>query len=619
MSVTAVLFFAVIKILIIVGFLMNMGAILTWVERRQMAMIQDRVGPNRAVVYLPSVAVKGLFAGLGLLLAAAAAAYSGVFGFGPSRAPQTAAGISFGLAELAIVVGWIALVIVHHRVGKVGAKNPAERVIGAVRDPRLFFWAGLALQIVLALAHFVVADQGSGEPPNPITVRIGPAVLSLLLLGLGLFGASQVPSGKVGLRAYGLLHPAADGLKFIFKEDFVPPKADKLLHALGPIISVFPVFVTFAVVPFGDTLCVNMPHTGNFFSDLFHAHVGSIETITDASGKILRTNLLGGVARYGTCPDAAVPLQLANLDIGILYMFALAGTGIIGAAIAGWASDNKYALLGGLRASSQMVSYEVALGLSLAGAFMVYGTVRLDDMVRWQSEHAWGIFVQPIAFFLFLASTIAEQKRVPFDAPEGESEIVAGYLLEYSGMKFSMFYLGEYVEVVISSALLTTIFFGGWALPFLHRDGITIAFGDHVLFHQGLLHWQVILAGVLAFFGKTIFVTWMQIFIRWTIPRFRYDQIMALGWRKLLPASLVNMVLTGMVLLAIDRGGVALSNGLDFAADLTQALVAIAVPAGLIWFVSSMLKPVEHRKYVVSSSAREAAARGGTPLFPMQA
>src|SRR5262249_28426808 len=162
----------------------------------------------------------------------------------------------------------------------------------------------------------------------------------------------------------------------------------------------------------------NMPHTGNFFSDLIHAHVGGI------AGE----NLVGGVPRYGTCPEAAVPLQLSNLNIGILYMFALAGTGIIGAAIAGWSSDNKYALLGGLRASSQMVSYEVALGLSLVGAFMIYGTVRLDDMVRWQSEHTWGIFVQPVAFFLFLASSIAEQKRVPFDAPEGESEIVAGYL-----------------------------------------------------------------------------------------------------------------------------------------------------------------------------------------------
>src|SRR6185503_15737628 len=218
---------------------------------------------------------------------------------------------------------------------------------------------------------------------------------------------------------------------------------------------------------------------------------------------------------YGICGEGAVPLQVANLNVGILYMFALAGTGIIGAAIAGWSSDNKFSLLGGLRASSQLVSYEVAMGLSLVGAFMDYNSVRFDDMVRWQSENAWGIFVQPLGFVLFLAASIAENKRVPFDSPEGESEIVAGYFLEYSGMKFGMFMLGEYMELAISSAVLVTIFFGGYALPFLHRDGITVSIGDTVYWQARLAHAAVVLIGVLAFFGKTWLVCWAQLFIRW--------------------------------------------------------------------------------------------------------
>ncbi len=169
-------------------------------------------------------------------------------------------------------------------------------------------------------------------------------------------------------------------------------------------------------------------------------------------------------------------------------MFAMGGTGVIGAALAGWASDNKFSLLGGLRAASQMVSYEVAMGLSLVGLFMIYGVVRPSMMVEWQGENTWGIFVQPFAFFLFLAALVAETKRIPFDQPEGESEIVAGYFVEYSGMKFGMFFMGEYIELFVSSALLVTLFFGGYALPFLHNDGLTIAFGDTKLFEYKMLH-----------------------------------------------------------------------------------------------------------------------------------
>jgi NADH-quinone oxidoreductase subunit H len=300
-------------------------------------------------------------------------------------------------------------------------------------------------------------------------------------------------------------------------------------------------------------------------------------------------------------------------------MFAMAGTGIIGAAIAGWSSDNKFSLMGGLRASSQMVSYEVAMGLSLVGAFMIYGTVRLDDMVRWQSDNAWGIFVQPFAFFLFLATSIAENKRTPFDAPEGESEIVAGYFLEYSGFKFSMFMLGEYMELAISSAVLTTIFFGGYALPFVHRDGITLALGDTVYAQVKMAHGSVVLLGVLTFFVKTWIVCWAQLFVRWTIPRFRYDQIMKLGWRFLLPSAIANMLLTGVVLLAIEQGGAGLASALELLGSITQGIVLVSGVGVVIWVISAILAPERKHRRAVSSSATFAEQQGGTKASPMQA
>jgi NADH-quinone oxidoreductase subunit H len=305
--------------------------------------------------------------------------------------------------------------------------------------------------------------------------------------------------------------------------------------------------------------------------------------------------------------------------VGLLYVFAMAGQGIVGAAIAGWSSDNKFSLMGALRAASQMVSYEVTLGLTLVGALMVYGSLRLDDMVRWQGENTWGFFVQPVAFFLFFAAAIAESKRIPFDLPEAESELVSGYFTEYSGMKFGMFYFAEYMEVVTSSMLLVTIFLGGWQLPFLHRDGLTIAFGETVLLQQRLPHVWVVIFGVVAFFGKTLFLCWIQAFIRWSLPRFRYDQLMKLGWTVLLPASLANIFATGIIWLALQRGGESLARSLKVAADVTQGLVAASITALMIWAVVGLVRTPRRSPQVVGSSAKFAAAAGGTKTAPMQA
>ena len=320
---------------------------------------------------------------------------------------------------------------------------------------------------------------------------------------------------------WGLLHPLADGLKLAFKEDFVPPRADRLLHALGPMFAMAPAFLLFAVVPFGDVLCLE-----------------------DLASTALE---LPGRCAEGHNPIA---LQVASLDVGILFVFAVTGMGVVGAAIAGWASDNKFSLLGGLRAASQMLSYEVAMGVSIVGALMVFGTVRLDEMVRWQAAHTWGIVVQPLAVILLYTAAVAEAKRAPFDLPEGESEIVAGYFTEYSSMKFGMFYLGEYAEVVAFSAILATVFLGGWDVPLLYPNGFA-AFG-HAL---PLPHAAVVAIQVLAFCAKTFALCAFIVQLRWTVPRFRYDQLMRLGWRVMLPLSLANVALTGAALLVLRRYG----------------------------------------------------------------
>lgn len=247
-----------------------------------------------------------------------------------------------------------------------------------------------------------------------------------------------------------------------------------------------------------------------------------------------------------------VPLQVAELNVGILYIFAIAGISVYGVAFGGWASNNRYALLGSVRAAAQMFSYEIVLGLSIIGIIMVFGTLRLSEIATAQGEllfgflPKWGIFVQPVAFFLFLAAAVAETKRNPFDLPEAESEII-GYHVEYSGMRFGTFFLSEFVEIVTLSAIVSTLFFGGWQVPWLYRDGFHWPWGGAT----ALPHLLIVALQVGAFFLKVIFFIWLQMLIRWTLPRFRYDQIMRLGWKMLLPLSLVNIFVTAIVLLML--------------------------------------------------------------------
>lgn len=584
----------------VVMFAMNLAVLLTWADRRQGAMIQDRVGPNRAVIWLPTRIAQGLALGPALLVAVAVLLYVKQGTFAEEASLDSHA---LWFSQLAILCVWLTGLVIAGRVASRGVRNSFDAFLRSIGDPRRIFYAGLA-------AHALSLGTGmylAGQDRSLLELGLygGAAVLAFAILFGAVYSVHSVRNEpRVGLRLIGLLHPAADGLKTLFKEDFIPPNADRFLHSLAPLISFFPALVVLAVVPFGDTLCFSPQQTPATWAELW----GVIQQVG---------NDLGAVApRDGVCTVGAVPLQVIDLNVGILYFFALGGTGIVGAALAGWASDNKFSLLGGLRAASQMVSYEVTMGLTLIGAFMIYGTLRVDEMIRWQAENAWGIFVQPVAFVLFFVAAVAESKRIPFDLPEGESEIVAGYYTEYAGMKFAMFFFAEYIAVVTSSALMAAVFLGGWHLPFVERDGIHLLLGQTVILEQTLPHWLIVLFGVLAYAFKTIGLCWVQLTIRWTLPRFRYDQLMRLGWRKLLPASLVNILVTGALVLGAAAAGPEVASGLGLAADLSMLSIVILSLIGVGALVLLLLEPARRQKLLVTTSARFASALGGTRTAP---
>lgn len=596
MSFLALVLLASLKAVFIVAlFALNIGGLLTWADRRQGAMMQDRIGPNRAVVWIPKRVAQGSVVGPVVLVVAAIIAYSFL-----TRGTQSAqlVGKTFVLSHLAVFWLWATALVIAGRVSVRGVKNAFDGFIAWLGDPRRIFYVGLAAHALLVLGGLMVRGTPTGRAATDFASGAAPAVLVVaMLFGAGYTALAIESQERVGVRLAGLLHPAADGLKTLFKEDFVPPHADKLLHGLAPVISFFPVLTLLAVVPFGDTLCF----------------------VPDAQGKLDLTSLLhplSTVPRDGVCTAGAVGLQVLDLNVGLLFVFALAGTGIVGAALAGWSSDNKFSLLGGLRAASQMVSYEVALGLSLIGVLMVYGTLRFDEMVAWQANNAWGVFVQPVACLMFFTAAIAESKRIPFDLPEGESEIVAGYFTEYSGMKFAMFFFSEYVSIVAISGIMVTAFFGGFHVPFLERDGIHVAIGDLVIAQQQLSHVMVVAIGVVAFTVKVVALCLFQLAIRWTLPRFRYDQLMRLCWRILLPASLVNVLATGLVLLAIDSAGPAVAAGLAVAGDVTMALVAVGALGLAIALVLYWLEPADRRRVPPTTTAKLVAALGMTPTKP---
>ena len=291
---------------------------------------------------------------------------------------------------------------------------------------------------------------------------------------------------------FGILQPLADGMKLFFKEEIIPNFSSKTLFVLGPALAMLTAIMTSAVVPWGNSL--------NFFG-------------------------------------RNVTLQIADINIGILYVFGVVSLGVYGIMIGSWASNNKFSLLGGIRAASQIISYELAMGISLIALLMVTGTLSLKEMVLQQQQGLWNIVYQPLGFIIFLVCSFAECNRTPFDLPEAENELIGGYHTEYSSMKLGFYLFSEYINMFISSVIMSTLYFGGYDVPFFNEAA-----------HAGWGNWLAVI-GITALMIKVVFFIFLFMWVRWTIPRFRYDQLMHLGWRVLIPLALFNMLVTGGVIL----------------------------------------------------------------------
>jgi NADH-quinone oxidoreductase subunit H len=396
-------------------------------------------------------------------------------------------------------------------------------------------WALVMFGAVSALAGLLT--WGERKQASLIQDRIGPnrANVNLGFMGLG------------NWKLLGLFHIIADAVKSLTKEDFIPAGAYRILHTLAPILSLGLAFVMFAVVPFAGPLTIH-------WKDIPASSIP----------------LLGGLFPEDALhlSDFTVTFAAADLDAGILFVLALGALLTYGVIMAGFSSNNKFSFLGAMRAASQMFSYEVALGLSMIGVVMMYGSTSLSTIAERQGDlwfglvPKWGIVTQPLGFILFFTCGLMEIRRIPFDVPEGESEIVAGYFLEYSGAKFMMFLFSEYVELIMLAALTAILFFGGWQIPFVGMEGIKIPLLHiNVVWAKlsfareytgGLLTIQliVLLAQAGFFAAKIVVFCWVLVTVRWTWPRFRYDQIMRIGWRRVLPLALANIVLTMVVILA---------------------------------------------------------------------
>jgi NADH-quinone oxidoreductase subunit H len=370
--------------------------------------------------------------------------------------------------------------------------------------------------VIGAPAYFLTQTAAAAPPPGVPPQSFGAWLLATLVKMLVVFTVYMVGvalltlaerkisawiQGRLGPNRVGpggVLQPFADGLKNIMKEETYPEQAYMPLFVLAPAIAFIPALITWAVIPFG--------------------------------------------APWDS-PWGRIDMALAPLPIGFLYILAISSLGVYGIVLAGWASNNKYSFLGGLRSSAQMVSYEIAMGMSTIPVLLLAGNVALDDVIAQQAVMGWNVATLTLAFFIFMIAAFAETNRLPFDLPEAESELIAGYHSEYSAMKFSFFFIAEYANMVTASALMATLFFGGWDIP---------GSWDNSAPHTGL---KTILTS-LFFLSKILFFIFVFMWIRWTLPRFRYDQLMALGWKILLPLSLTYIVVIASVVLALDAARV---------------------------------------------------------------
>ena len=322
-----------------------------------------------------------------------------------------------------------------------------------------------------------------------VLVVFAATLLTVLMMVYAERRVSAFMQGRLGPPRVGpqrLLQPIADGIKFLMKEDIIPAGVDKPIFILAPAILLIPALMTFAVIPFGSDI---------------------------------------------TLFGRQIPLQVADVNVGILYVLALTSIGVYGIVLAGWSSNSKYSLLGGLRSSAQLISYELAMGLAVVSIILLSGSLKLNDIVADQQGYflSWNVFKQPLAFIIFFVAVYAEPNRLPFDLSEAEQELVGGYHTEYSSMKFAMFFMAEYVNMITAAALTVTLFFGGWDVPFLNETSLGL--------------WGALLS-VTSFILKMGFFLFLFIWVRWTFPRFRYDQLMRLGWKVMLPIALFNIFVT---------------------------------------------------------------------------
>jgi NADH-quinone oxidoreductase subunit H len=319
----------------------------------------------------------------------------------------------------------------------------------------------------------------------------------------------RVGPNRVG--PFGSMQPLADALKLVFKEENIPAQAHKVLFALAPALAVFPAWIAMSVIPLAGTFTWN----GRPFN-----------------------------------------VQISNLNVGLLFVLAITSLHVYSVLMAGWSSNNKFSLMGALRSSSQMISYEIAIGISIVSMVILYGTLDLREIVKLQ-EHgsplpAWGIVMQPICFIILWVCSFAETNRLPFDLPEGESELVAGYHTEYSGLKWALFFLGEYAAMFVASAFLTTLFLGGYNVPFISEAGLRAFFEGHGA-GTDLASILTVLCQLLSWVLKSMWFMWVFVWVRWTLPRFRYDQLMDLGWKILLPLGVFNAIATMAVSYFVRR------------------------------------------------------------------
>jgi len=322
-----------------------------------------------------------------------------------------------------------------------------------------------------------------------VLVVFAGTMLTVLIMIYAERRVSAFIQGRLGpnrVGPQGIFQPLADGIKFLMKEDIIPAGVDKPIFILAPAILLLPALMTFAVIPFGSDI---------------------------------------------TLFGRQIPLQVADVNVGILYILALTSIGVYGIVLAGWSSNSKYSLLGGLRSSAQLISYELAMGLAVVSIILLSGSLKLNDIVGDQQGHflSWNVFKQPLAFLIFLVAVYAETNRLPFDLSEAEQELVGGYHTEYSSMKFAMFFMAEYANMITAAALTVTLFFGGWDVPFVNEAALGM--------------WGAMLS-VTSFILKMGFFLFLFIWVRWTFPRFRYDQLMKLGWKVMLPLALFNIFLT---------------------------------------------------------------------------